>query len=244
MIREALRWLAAEAWEKINVVETWRSMRALGRKYGPRFLVAAVLWEVFEDVVCPYLAWKAGAAWLIPVFLVMHFEFLAYPVFLFLFRTYDRLRGREPWEPDRLVQSTYWRSGLQVLSYRVPALVLFYLILQNLGVSFWVLAAHTVGMTLFGLVHERLWHDSNFGIDVPTDTVEPKRVLIKASTYRAVSVLMMASVFFGVLGQVPWLDLAAYQGAAWILHLVVLGLWAQSPMGLRAVAARERGSHD
>jgi hypothetical protein len=198
--------------------------------------VAAVLWELVEDVVFPFLSWWAGAPWLIPVFLVMHFEPVVYPIFFFAFKTWDRVQGREPWEPDRLGQSTYWRAGLQVLSYRVPAFALFYVLLAHLGISGWVLGAYTVGMSLFGFVHDRIWHDSNFGIDVPTDAVLPKRVVAKAVSYRAVSVLVMAGVLFGLVGHVPP-EMWTYQISALILSLAVGGWWAQSPVGIRPVTS-------
>lgn len=228
------RWAVEEAREKLDVRETWRELRALGQKHGRRFFVAAVLWELVEDVVFPFISWRLGHPELIPVFLVLHFEPIVYPVFFFAFRTYDRIRGREPWEPDRLGQSTYWRAGLQVLSYRVPALVLFFLLLNGLGLSLWILTAYTLAMSLFAFVHDRLWHDSNFGIDVPTDTVKPERVVAKAFTYRVVSALVMCGVCLGFLGSVPGI-VWGYQGSMLIFHIILGGWWAQSPVGIRPV---------
>ena len=180
-LRKIPAWLLEEAREKLDIRGTWRELKALGQKYGRRFFVAAVAWELVEDVVFPAISAYYGAYWLIPVFLVLHFEPVVYPIFFFAFKTWDRIQGREPWEPDRLGQSTYWRAGLQVLSYRVPSLLLFALLLSGLGMPFALLAAYTVGMSFFGFVHDRIWHDSNFGIDVPTDTV--KYELDKPSGY-------------------------------------------------------------
>lgn len=233
-LQKIFQWLAAEAREKLDLAATWREIRSLGHKYGRRFVVAAILWELVEDVLFPYLSWRAGHPWLIPVFLVLHFEPVVYPIFLFVFRTWDRLRGREPWEPDRFGQSTFWRAGLQVLTYRVPALLMFFLLLSHLNVSTGLLAAYTVGMSVFGFVHDRIWHDSNFGIHVTTDTVQLKRVVAKTLTYRLVSVLIMASLFFGLLGAVP-LEMWGYQTGACLLHFVLNLSWSRSSVGIEPV---------
>lgn len=232
MIIRALRWLAHEAWEKVNIVETWRELRELGRRHGRRFFIVAVAWELIEDVLFPYLSYRAGHPELIPVFLVLHFEPVVYPVFFFVFRTWDRILGREPWEPDRLGQSTFWRTGLVVLSYRLPALVAFFGLLTGLGLPLSILAVYTVAMSIFGMVHDRLWHDSNFGINVESDTVRPSRIVVKALTYRAISAFVMAGVFQGFVGHVPppvWM----YQVLMLGLHIGINALWAHSAVGIR-----------
>lgn len=231
----ALRWLAEEAWEKINVVETWRELRALGHKHGTRFFVVAVLWELIEDVLFPYLSWRAGYPALIPVFLVLHFEPVVYPIFFFAFRTWDRIQGREPWEPDRLATSAYWRTALKVLSHRMLSLLAFFVLLARYDLDFTILALYAVGMTFFEFVHDRLWHDSNFGIDVPTDTVKPIRVITKALTYRCVSAMVMSGVFYGLIGSIPnavWL----YQSLMLMAGLALGMWWARSPLGITPVA--------
>ena len=233
-----LRWLAEEAWEKINVVETWRELKALGQRYGRRFFIAAFLWELVEDVLFPILAYKAGYPVLIPVFLVLHFEPVVYPIFFFAFRTWDRFRGFEPWEPDRNAQSAVWRSGAQVLTYRIPAMLVFFALLSKLDVDMVIFTVYTLGMSFFGFVHDRLWHDSNFGIDVPTDTVQPKRVLAKVATYRAVSFLVMSGVFYGLLGHLPP-EVLIYQGVMTLWHLMVTAWWAHSPLGIHPIQTRE-----
>lgn len=238
MLRSILKipqWLIGEAKEKLDVRATWKELKALGLKYGRRFFIAAVLWELIEDVVFPAIAAYHGAYWLIPFFLVMHFEPVVYPIFFFAFRTWDRIQGREPWEPDRNAQSTYTRAGLQMLSYRVPALALFYVLLANLGVTLWVLTLYTIGMSFFSFVHERIWHDSNFGIDVPTDTVLPKRVVAKAFTYRVVSLIVMSSVLLGLLGHIPS-EMWVYQGTMLNLHILLGGFWARSAYGITPTA--------
>ena len=231
MIRRALSWVAEEAWEKINILGTWAELKRLGQKYGKRFFIAAVIWELIEDVVFPSIGAYFGMYWVIPFFLVMHFEPVVYPVFFYGFRTWDRIQGREAWEPDRHGMSTYTRAGLQVLTYRLPALVIFYLLLYHLGVSFWALAAYTLGMSLFEFVHNRIWHDSNFGIDVPTDTVLPLRVVAKVCTYRVVSTLVMGSVFVGLSGDVP-AEMWLYQGGMFIFQLLLGFWWARSSYGV------------
>jgi hypothetical protein len=226
--------MAEEAWEKINVVQTWRDLKELGKKHGTRFFVVAVIWELIEDVLFPYLSWRAGVPELIPVFLVLHFEPVVYPVFFFAFRTYDRILGREPWEPDRLAQSALWRSGLQVLSHQLPAFAMLYVLLQHLDASMLVFAVFVTVMGLFGLVHDRLWHDSNFGIDVPTDTVQPIRVVAKVLSYQAVSAIVLVGLLYGLLGRVPS-EMWAFQTCALTVHIAIAGWWAQSSWGIQPV---------
>jgi hypothetical protein len=234
MILRAMSWLAEEAWEKINVVATWRELKELGRKHGRRFFIMGVTWEIIEDVVFPFLSYWAGYPQLIPVFLVLHFEPIVYPVFFWCFRMWDRIHGRIPWDPDRLAASSYWRTGLKMLSYRLVAFVVFGLLLAKLNLPLGILSVYVVTMTFFGFVHDRLWHDSNFGIDVPTDTVKPIRVITKACTYRIVSTLAMAGVFAGVLGYVPH-EAWCYQALMFPLHLAIGWWWAKSPLGIHPV---------
>src|SRR5271154_5174390 len=96
-----LRWILKEVWEKINFPKVYRGIKELGKKHGRRFFWAAIIWEMIEDIVFPFIAWLCGVPELIPVFLVLHFEPIVYPVFFWAFRTWDRLHGREPWEPAR-----------------------------------------------------------------------------------------------------------------------------------------------
>lgn len=234
---KAVRWLAEEAWEKINLAATWRELKELGRKHGTRFFVAAVIWELVEDVLFPFLSWKFGHPELIPVFLVLHFEPVVYPVFFKAFRTWDRIQGREPWDPPRLGKSTLWRAGLKELSYRAVSLAAFLLLLAGLGMPTSILTFYMLGMTMFSIVHDRLWHDSNYGIDVPTDTVQPKRVVAKVLTYRAVSVLVMSGVFYGLLGTIPG-EVWGYQASMLVLHTALSAWWSRSTIGIRPVVQR------
>jgi len=229
-----LRWLAGEAYEKVNLAATWRELKELGHKHGRRFFIVAVLWEMVEDLVFPVIAIFFKHPWLVPVFLVLHFEPVVYPMFFYGFRTWDRLQGREPWEPDRLAMSAYWRTGLKVLSHRLLSLGLFLLWLRSFDLGFGILAAYTVVMTVFAFIHDRIWHDSNFGIDVPSDTVSPLRILVKASTYRVVSVIVMCSVFRAILGYVP-IDVLFYQLSTFTLGLLLSQWWARNDLGLSPV---------
>lgn len=235
-LSKVFRWLATEAWEKINIVATFREILELGRKYGRRFLVMAVVWEIIEDVVFPFLSWKAGVPELIPVFLVLHFEPVVYPVALWAFKTYDRFKGREPWEPDRTAMSSHWRTLLKVTVYRLVSLTAFSLLLANAGLSLWLLSVYTMAMALFGFAHERIWHDSNYGITAD-DQVEPKRILLKALTYRAVSMLVMGMVLYGFLHTLPWGLFLGYQGAMLNAYIILEGIWARTTWGIQPVSA-------
>lgn len=235
MISRMLRWVWAEAQEKLNVLATLREIRALGKRYGRRFLVMAVLWEFIEDVVFPFIAWKAGMPELIPVFLVLHFEPVVYPVAIWAFKTYDRVRGLEPWEPNRSAMSSHWRTVVKVMVDQVVSITAFSLLLVHAGLSLWLLSTYTMGMALFSFAHERIWHDSNYGI-TEDDQVEPKRIFFKALTYRGVSCLVMGMIFYGFLHQVPWGIFAAYQGAMLNTYIIMEGLWARTTWGIQPVA--------
>lgn len=234
LIKKGSAWLVEEAKEKLDIRATWHELKLLGQKYGRRFFIVALLWEMVEDILFPFLAWKAGVPALMPVFLVLHFEPIVYPIFFFLFKTWDRIQGKEPWEPDRNAQSTYWRAGLQTLTYRIPALVMFYILLYHLNITLGVLTVYTVVMSGFGFIHDRIWHDSNYGINVDADTVEPRRVFAKVLTYRIVSTLVMGMVFMGLNGEIP-MQMGLYQGVMFVLQ-TLLGLWwSRSSIGIRPV---------
>ena len=85
-------------------------------------------------------------------------------------------------------------------------------------------------MLMFGYVHERIWHDSNFGID-PVDKVDPRRNLAKTLTYRGVSLTVMASIF-GAVGHVPWAEVMIFQGSASVLYLGLETVWSKSEWGI------------
>ena len=225
-----VRFLSGKAWEKLNVVTTLRELKELGHRYGRRFFIAAVLWELVEDVLFPYLSWKAGVPALIPVFLILHFEPVVYPVFFWVFRTWDRCHGLESWEPPRGFKSTHARAGVKQLSYRVLSILLFFLVLQGSGLSLWLLTAYTILMAFFGFVHDRIWHDMNYGIDVPTDQVGLKRVVIKVLSYRVVSALVMTGLFLGLGLEIT--PVVIYQCAALLVHLIHEGIWSHNKWGI------------
>lgn len=237
IVINALRWAAGEAWEKINVLATWREIKGLGKKYGRRFVIGAVIWECIEDGLFPYLSWKAGMPQLIPLFLIFHFEPIVYPVMLWAFRTWDRYQGLEPWEPDRSAQSTNLRSLLKVLSFRTACLVPGTLLLVPLGLSLTLLAAYSLAMMAFGFVHERIWHDSNYGI-LPNDDVEHKRVIAKTLTYRATSAFIMVTALFAALGTTPWVTILTYQVAMLGIQGVVEHWWSHNRYGIQPTAAQ------
>lgn len=223
------QWAAHEAWEKINVVETWRSLKALGRKHGRRFFVVAVLWELIEDVLFPYLAWKAGMPALIPFFLVMHFEPLVYPMFFWIFRTWDRTQGKEPWEPDRAAMSSHWRSVAKVAVYEVA--VCGWLLTM---LPFQTMAAYVFLMSSFGFIHERIWHDGNYGIR-EDDTIAPKRIFAKTATYTLVSATILGSLLKVSAGGLDIKLLVACQLVVVALYTIFEGVWSKSHWGISSV---------
>lgn len=238
MLVELARRAVGHLREKFDLAATWRGLLEIGRRRGRRFFVAAMLWELVEDIGFPALAIYCGHPWLVPVFLVLHFEPIVYPLFEFTFRTYDRLLGVAPWEPDRAWQSSHRRTAAKVLSHRLVSVVLFWIFLRRVDLGDMVLASYTVGMTLFAFVHDRLWHDSNFGIDPESDRVSLWRIFLKGCTYRCVSVVMMASMFRGFAGQIPpevWL----YQVSTFGLGLLLSLWWARNRAGIEPVRPSE-----
>lgn len=227
-----LKWAAEEAWEKINVMGTWREIKGLGKKYGRRFVIAAVIWECIEDIILPLISWKMGAPQLIPLFLIFHFEPIVYPVLLWAFRTWDRYKGREPWEPDRSAHSTSWRSMFKVFSYRISSLACFWLVLHSLGLGLWMLTGYALLMAAFGFVHERIWHDSNYGID-DSDHVAHKRIILKTLTYRGVSAFVMTTALFALLGFVPWMSILAYQVTMLVVQSGLEHWWSHNTFGIK-----------
>lgn len=239
---KAIRWVFGEVWEKVNLPGVYRELVKLGKKHGKRFFWAALIWELIEDVLFPLLSWWAGVPELIPLFLVFHFEPIAYPAIFWGFRMYDRSQGREPWEPDRGTQSTYWRSMGKVVVYKLAIVGWFVAILLGLGLSPVVLAAYVGLMALFGFVHERIWHDTNYGIR-PDDSVEYKRTVVKAATYRIVSTMTMYPLLKAVLGEAPWVPLLACQLVGFVLYLTLEMIWAKSGWGMVPVTKEPASEH-
>lgn len=235
-LKRAAHWLAHEAWEKVNVVGTVREILKQGKKYGLRFVIAAIVWEIIEDVVFPLISWHYGHPELIAVFLVLHFEPIVYPVFFWSFRTYDRMRGREPWDPARPLVSTGSRSWAKVVTHRLIAAGLFWLMLANYSLPFWLLTVYMLVMVGFKYVHERIWHDSSWGITPDGVTVLMKRTVAKAVTYRLASTAVMAMVFLGFLGALHTDALVSYQLVSFVAYMALEIAWARSAWGIRARA--------
>lgn len=221
-----IRWLLSKLWEKVNVVGTYREIKALGKKYGRRFFIAAILWECVEDLLLPYLSWRWGVPELIPLFLIMHFEPIVYPAFFWGFKTYDRLRGREPWEPDRTAYSHHWRSILKGLTIQ-------------LSITGWLghilpwkeLAIFTVLISLFGFIHERIWHDVNYGI-LSNDLVQYRRPVVKTGTYLLLSAFILFPMI-RIAGLLPvWRPLGLAVLIVGAVYVVMETVWAKSVWGV------------
>lgn len=232
MIR-ILRWVLGEIWEKINIPATFREIKALGKKHGARFFWMALIWELIEDGLFPLLSWKFGVPELIPLFLIFHFEPVVYPIFFWCFRMWDRFRGREPWNPPRSAYSNYWRSVVKVVVYKVAIAGWFAAIMVSLHVSPFVILFYVALTSAFGFVHERIWHDSNYGIR-EDDTVMMRRNLAKATTYRVVSVMIMYPLFRATMGDVPWKALLMCQALGLVIYFGFEIMWAHSAWGVKA----------
>lgn len=231
MIR-AFKWVLGEVWEKINIPATFREIKKLGRKYGPRFFWAALIWELIEDGLFPFLSWKFGMPELIPLFLIFHFEPIVYPIFFWAFRMWDRFRGREPWNPSRSAHSIYWRSIAKVLIYKMSATGWFVAAMISLHLSPKAIIVYVILTLMFGFVHERIWHDSNYGIR-EDDRVMMRRNLAKATTYRIVSMMIMYPLFRVMLGgNVPWNALIMCQVIGLVIYTGLEILWANSGWGI------------
>lgn len=225
-MRSLLRWLLREAWEKINLRQAYRELKSLGNKHGRRFFWTALLWEMVEDILFPFISWRMGVPELIPLFLVMHFEPIVYPVFFWGFRMWDRAHGYEPWEPDRSAQSAHWRSSLKVLVFQLVTLGWL-----SHVVTWKPLVVYAVLVGLFGFVHERIWHDSNYGI-LPDDTVQLHRTLGKTCTYLLVSSLIMYPLLRVSVVVPLWRTLLITQGIIGLLFYVLESVWAKSLWGV------------
>lgn len=221
-----IRWILKELWEKINIFHTYRAIKNLGKKYGKRFFITALIWEAIEDVVFPLLSWHFGVPGLIPVFLILHFEPIVYPIFFWAFRMWDRFQGKEPWDPNRSAHSHHWRSAVKVIIFQVATTGwLSHLMKWKMLIIFAILTG------LFGFVHERIWNDSNYGI-LPNDTVQNKRVLSKTATYSLVTSFTLLSLLH-VSKQTHLLrQFILAQLILTLLFLVLEKVWAKSMWGV------------
>jgi hypothetical protein len=221
-----LRWILKEIWEKINLPQVYRDLKKLGKKHGRRFFIAALIWEVIEDVVFPFIAWKCGVPGLIPVFLVLHFEPIVYPAFFWGFRMWDRAHGKEPWEPSRAAQSAYWRSIVKGVTFQAAVSGwLSHVLPWKTMVIFIILTS------LFGFIHERIWHDTNYGI-VEYDTVKPKRAFAKTGTYLLFSAFTLYPLLKVAEITHLWHTLFLAQGITACLYLLLETVWAKSLWGI------------
>jgi hypothetical protein len=227
-----LRWAAGEAREKLDLRAKWAEIKETSKEWGPRFIFVAVTWELIEDGLFPFLSWWFGVPWLIPVFLIWHFEPVAYPVFFWMFRTYDRITGKTPWEADRPGYSSHWRTAAKVTAYRVASIGGLIAFQLYLGLNAWLLLAYIVLMTGFNFAHERIWHDSNFGILVDTDEVLYRRPIAKALTYRTVSCLLLGGALGATITPMPWTAFLVYQGVMLALYGSLETIWARSTLGI------------
>ena len=225
-------WLLKAAWEKINIAHTWRELKALGKKHGRRFFIVAVLWEAIEDLVFPFISWRLGAPELIPLFLVLHFEPIVYPIFFWGFRMWDRLHGVEPWDPDRPAYSHTWRSAVKVLVFQLAVTGwLLQVLASKLLIVFVILTS------LFGFVHERIWNDSNYGI-LPNDTVQTRRVFVKTFTYLVVCLFIFFPLLRVSRAPILWSLLLA-QAITGGMYLILETVWSKSMWGIHVLDRKE-----
>lgn len=239
IIWNAIKWALGQLWEKVNVVETYRELVELGKKYGIRFFIAAFVWEIIEDVVFPLIAWQMGAWQLAPLFWIFHFEPIVYPAFFWGFKQWDIWRGYESPYPDRPAQSSYMRTTLKVAVYEAA---IFFSVLgafHVLGLSLGLATAFILLMGFFNFIHERIWHDSNYGIIIETDMVEPKRNLAKTFTFRLVSVVILGTALYALVKPFPWAVFIAFESTLTVVYLGLETMWSQSAYGIGDVPETE-----
>lgn len=251
-----VRWALGEIREKLDIPGTIRDLKALGLKHGRRFLIFAIAWEIIEDIIFPGLSIWYGMPELVAFFLIFHFELITYPIALWSFRMWDRVRGIEPWDPDRVNTSTYLRTTVKTGLYGLENIFLFQVCLASvdltnnvltigravdLGLGFEI-ALYTM-LFAFGFVHERIWNDHNQWIDVETDVVHPRRNLAKAVTYTLVTTMLIAS-FLNTTGDVPWTRLLIMQGMMFVFYWVWERGWAGVEWGLRPTTRATRKHED
>jgi len=234
-LKRFFRWASQEAWEKINVVGTAKKLYSYRKKYGWRFFIPAATWTLFEDIVAPLLAWHFGVPELALLLLIIHFEWIVYPAIFWSIRTYDRWLGREPWEPDRSAQSSHWRSLCKVSIYKFALTGWLVMIMYLMGFSPKVMWVYVPLMLAFGFIHERIWHDSNYGIN-EKDGIEIKRIFAKTLTYTVVSTTILSSFFKAIFSSMPWHMLLACQIVTISMYVFFEGIWAHSNWGVGPVA--------
>lgn len=223
-------WAWGELREKLDVRNTVREIKALWAKYGWRFGVFAIAWELFEDGVLPYIAWKLGFPWLAPLFWIFHFEPLSYPAAFWCFRTYDRIRGREPWDPPRYAKSQYHRTTFKVLTHEVPVIASA-IVMTLVGIPTTITVTYAVLMLAAGFFHERIWHDTNYGIDLETDLVDDKRNRAKTGTFRVLSISLLGMALCTVTPYPLYLFLLV-EGFMAVAYYLIEHVWSKSLYGI------------
>ena len=223
-------WAWGELREKLDVRATVKEIKSMWAKYGWRFGAFAVAWEIFEDVICPAIAWKLGFPWLAPLFWIFHFEPLSYPAAFWCFRTYDRFMGREPWDPPRYAKSQYHRSTLKVLTHEIPV-ILATVAMALLGISTTITVTYAVLMLAAGFFHERIWHDTNYGINIATDMVDDKRNRAKTGTFRVLSISLLGMAFCTLTPYPLFLFLLVEAFMAVAYYVIEWG-WSKSAYGI------------
>jgi hypothetical protein len=91
---------------------------------------------------------------------------------------------------------------------------------------------------LFGFVHERIWHDSNFGI-LPNDDVQFRRTLSKTLTFCGMSAMVLYP--FLKVFHVPMQALGMAEAVTAVLFLTLETVWSKSLWGISKV---QHGSSD
>ena len=108
-------------------------------------------------------------------------------------------------------------------------------LLTSYALNPWLLTGYVLLMTFFNFAHERIWHDSNFGITVETDEVMFRRVWAKTFTYRIVSMMFLTGVFVASLPTIPWTALLLYQGFSGLCYMGLETAWARSTLGITGI---------
>lgn len=228
------RWILNQVWEKINLAHAYHELKELGKKHGKRFFIAAILWEAVEDLAFPFFSWLFGVPELIPVFLVLHFEPIVYPAFFWLFRTWDRAHGKEPWEPDRSAQSTHWRSVIKVTVFQAVSLGWL-----SHFIPWKPLLAYAGLIGAFSFIHERIWHDNNWGI-LPDDSVQVKRTAAKVGTYLLIGTFVLFPLLRITSPANMWSLLLTAQSIIAVLYFVMELVWARCLWGVMPTPIRSQ----
>ena len=183
---------------------------------------------------------------LIPILLIFHFEVIAYPVAFCVFKEWDRIRGVTTMYPEgRHSWSTLSRSLAKVSIYMLAASgwafiymgqspTLIDSIFSSSIFSGFVFAGLVFLFLMFtlGFVHERMWHDSNYGLR-ENDTVEFKRCLVKTGTFTGLGTLtMFSALHITGLAMAPLLFIV-YHIVAAILYLGLEAVWSRSSLGVK-----------